>query len=113
VARVFISYAGADLALASELHEWFDEDGHEVFFDRDPRDGIAVGDEWVRRLHERLRWAHALVCVITKDYESSAWCTAELNTARLLGTRVLPVRSATLCTRCFTTSSTPTSPTWP
>lgn len=82
-----------DLPLAAELHDWLAADGHEVFLDRDPRNGIAVGDEWVRRLHERLRWANALLCVITKDYQDSAWCTAELNTARLLGTRILPVRS--------------------
>jgi WD40 repeat protein len=92
MARVFISYASADLALAAELQEWFDDE-HEVFFDRDPHNGIVVGDEWVRRLHERLRWANAVVCVITQAYLDSAWCTAELNTARLLGTRILPLRS--------------------
>ncbi|MEV6235878.1 TIR domain-containing protein [Lentzea sp. NPDC051838] len=92
MAKVFVSYAGPDLALAAELHDWLEADGHEVFLDRDPRNGIAVGDEWVRRLHERLRWANALLCVITTDYLASSWCTAELNTARLLGTRILPVR---------------------
>ncbi|MCP2244508.1 nSTAND1 domain-containing NTPase [Lentzea aerocolonigenes] len=96
MARVFVSYASADLALAEELHGWLESAGHEVFLDRDPRSGIAIGDEWVRRLHERLRWAHALLCVITKDYRGSAWCTAELNTARLLGTRILPLRSGTV-----------------
>ncbi|MGW6928579.1 nSTAND1 domain-containing NTPase [Lentzea sp. NPDC054927] len=93
MAQVFVSYASADLMLAAELHDWLESDGHDVFLDRDPRNGIAVGDEWVHRLHERLRWAHALVCVITEDYGNSAWCTAELNTARLLGTRILPLRS--------------------
>ena len=63
MARVFVSHAGADTALAGEVHRWLVEDGHEVFLDRDLRDGIAVGEEWEQRLHERLRWADAVVCV--------------------------------------------------
>ncbi|KJK51112.1 hypothetical protein UK23_08295 [Lentzea aerocolonigenes] len=96
MAKVFVSYASPDLALAAKLHEWLEADGHEVFLDRDPRTGIAVGDEWVRRLHERLRWANALLCVITTDYLASAWCTAELDTARMLGSRILPLRPGTV-----------------
>jgi hypothetical protein len=76
VARVFVSHAGEDLALAGEVHRWLVEDGHEAFLDQDLRDGLVVGEEWEQRLHERLRWADAVVCLLTSAYLASVWCTA-------------------------------------
>ncbi|MGH8571574.1 MAG: hypothetical protein ACREX8_03225, partial [Gammaproteobacteria bacterium] len=29
--------------------------------DQDLRDGIALGEQWEQRLHERLRWANAVL----------------------------------------------------
>jgi TIR domain len=57
VARVFVSHASEELECAGQLHQWLVADGHEVFLDRDLRDGIPVGEEWEQRLHERLRSA--------------------------------------------------------
>jgi TIR domain len=91
VARVFISHAGADERWASQLHEWLVADGHEVFLDRDLRDGVAVGEVWRQRLYERLRWADAMVCVMTAAYRQSMWCAAEVGIAQALGSRLLPV----------------------
>jgi hypothetical protein len=65
MARVFVSYARVDGKCAARLHGWLVAEGHEVFLDQDVRDGIVVGEEWQRRLHERLRWADAVVCVVT------------------------------------------------
>jgi hypothetical protein len=48
VARVFFSYAGDDLSRAVEVFEWLSADGHDVFFDRDVRNGIPAGDVWKR-----------------------------------------------------------------
>src|SRR4051794_25135775 len=93
VARVFVSHAGEDAALAGEVHRWLVEDGHEVFLDQDLRDGLVVGEAWEQRLHERLRWADAVVCVLTSAYLASVWCTAELVTAQNRGSRLLPVRA--------------------
>ena len=42
---------------------------------------------------ERLRWADAVVCVLTSAYLASVWCTAELVTAQNRGSRLLPVRA--------------------
>jgi hypothetical protein len=61
MARVFVSHASADAAVAGEVHRWLVEDGHEVFLDQDLADGLLVGEEWERRLRERLRWADAVV----------------------------------------------------
>ena len=91
MARVFVSHAGEDSGLAGEVHGWLVADGHDVFLDRDLGDGIAVGEDWQQRLHERLRWADAVVCLVTSAYVSSAWCTAEVVLAQSRGSRVLPL----------------------
>lgn len=91
MARVFVSHASEDQLVAARLHGWLVDDGHEVFLDRDLRDGIAVGEVWEQRLYERLRWADAVVCLITSAYRGSAWCTAEVGIAGSLGSPLLPV----------------------
>jgi hypothetical protein len=93
MARVFISYANEDAALANDVHRWLTGDGHEVFLDHDLHDGIAVGVEWEQRLHDRLRWANAMVCIETPAYLASEWCEREVNTALNRGSRVLPVQA--------------------
>lgn len=93
MAKVFISHSSEDIGLASELHRWLVEAGHEVFLDRDLRDGIAVGEEWEQRLQERLRWANAMICVVTPAYLESSWCLAEVSLARSRGSRLLPVQA--------------------
>ena len=91
MARVFVSYASKDQGLATEVHRWLIDDGHDAFLDRDLRDGIALGDDWRHRLHERMRWADAVVCVVTSAYLASTWCTCEVATARERGSRLLPL----------------------
>jgi TIR domain len=92
MARVFISFSSRDRAPADQLRRWLGDDGHAVFLDRDLHGGILVGDQWQQRLHERLRWADALVCVLTFAYLTSPWCSAELGIAQSRGSRLLPVR---------------------
>ena len=93
MARVFVSHSGKDAALAGEVRRWLVDDGHDVFLDRNLDTGILVGDEWQKRLHERLRWADAVVCLLTSAYLASPWCTAELAIAQSRGSRLLPVRA--------------------
>lgn len=93
MANVFISHAGADLGRAAELRGWLIAAGHRVFLDRDLRDGIAVGEDVVQKLNERLRWADATVCVVTSAYLESTWCAAEVGIAQFAGARLLPVRA--------------------
>jgi WD40 repeat protein len=91
MARVFISHASEDHELAGELHRQLTDDDHEVFLDQDPRDGITVGEDWEQRLIERLRWADAVICVVTSAYLDSWWCAYEVGIARALGSRLLPL----------------------
>lgn len=91
MANVFISHAGEDVAATDIVYKWLVEGGHEVFLDRDPHHGIAAGDEWQKRLHERLRWADAVVCIVTTAYLRSTWCTAEATIALSRGAWVVPI----------------------
>ncbi len=93
MAKVFLSHASEDRECAGHLHQWLVGEGHEVFLDRDLCDGIQVGEEWERQLHERLRWADAVVCVVTQAAVRSTWCTAEVSIALSRGSRLLPVRA--------------------
>jgi hypothetical protein len=92
VVKVFLSHASEDRECAGQLHQWLVGEGHEVFLDQDLRDGVPVGEDWGQRLHERLRWADALVCLVSKAAVESTWCTAEVSNALSRGSRVLPVR---------------------
>ena len=87
MAKVFISHASEDRALAGEVHRWLVEAGHEVFLDQDLRDGVALGEEW----EQRLRWANAVICVVTSAYLDSTWCAAEVGIARSRGSQLLPL----------------------
>ncbi|MFX0579366.1 TIR domain-containing protein [Nocardia nepalensis] len=91
MAKVFISHASLDREWAGRIRGWLVADGHEVFLDRDP-DGLVLGEEWEQRLYERLRWADAVVCVVSTDYLKSVWCFAEIGIAKTTGSRLLPIR---------------------
>jgi conflict system STAND superfamily ATPase/TIR domain-containing protein len=93
VAKVFISHSNKDQQLTDEVRRWLVAEDHEVFLDQHPRDGIEVGEEWEQRLYERLRWADAVVCVVTSAFLVSQWCTQEVACARAQGSRLLPVRA--------------------
>ena len=97
MARVFVSHAAVDGRFADQIHQWLVEGGHQAFLDKDIQDGIETGEDWQSRLHERLRWSDAMVCVITSAYVNSAWCAAEVGIAQSRGSRLLPVARRTRC----------------
>ena len=93
MARVFLSHASEDRGLAAEVHGWLTGQGHEVFLDQDLRAGLAMGELWEQRLFERLRWADAVLCLVTSAYVASPWCAAEVGIASSRGSRLLPLRA--------------------
>jgi hypothetical protein len=93
VAQVFISHAGADLAVAETPAEWITGAGHGVFLDRDLHAGMEVGDTWPHRLHKEIGRSDALVAVVTTAFTDSPWCAAEVGIAQAHGLRILPVRA--------------------
>ena len=89
--RVFLSHATADVRSTDMVYRWLVDGRHEIFLDRHKHRGVAPGDDWEKRLHERLRWADAVVCVLTSAYLRSTWCTAEVTLARSRGAMVVPI----------------------
>ena len=75
------------------MPRWLVDDGHDVFLDQDLGDGIEIRDVGKKRLHERLRRPHAMVCMPTAEYVASTCCTAELVIAQSRGSRLLPIRA--------------------
>ncbi len=93
VLKVFISHSSKDQSPTEEVQRWLVAEGHEVFLDQDLRDGIEVGEDWQQRVNERLRWADAVVCVVTSAFRTSEWCHYEVGYAQARGSRLLPVRA--------------------
>ncbi|NGY57369.1 toll/interleukin-1 receptor domain-containing protein [Lentzea sp. NEAU-D13] len=91
MARVFISHATPDVAIATLIRDWLGTD-HETFLEVHPEDGIQVGEAWRERLHDELRKADAVVCVVSEASIASSWCTAEVAIADALGCLLLPVQ---------------------
>jgi ABC-type lipoprotein export system ATPase subunit len=91
VARVFISYATPDRAVADEVRGWLRAAGHSPFLDHDLRDGIGVGEDWKQRLYRELRQVDAVFGVVTSAFVASSWCAAELGIADALGCRLMPL----------------------
>ncbi|MGH3752930.1 MAG: TIR domain-containing protein [Pseudonocardiaceae bacterium] len=92
MARVFISYASADRAVADEVSGWLRAAGHAPFFDHDVRDGLSLGEDWKRRLYRELRQVEAVIGVVTASFVASKWCFAEVGIADARGCRLIPLR---------------------
>lgn len=93
MARVFLSHASDGSDQAYEVRQWLVEEGHDVFLDLDRRNGIAAGEQWRARLHDRLRWADVVICMVSTAFMQSRWCAAEVEVARSRGSRLLPLRT--------------------
>jgi WD40 repeat protein len=92
VARVFISYSRENQDIAEELCSRITRAGHNVFLDLDPRRGFEAGEDWERRIYERLRWADAIVALLTSPYVASPWCLAEVAVARSRNAELIPLQ---------------------
>lgn len=93
MARIFVSHATADLSIAVGVRDWLQDDRHQVFLDRDLREGVQAGEVWKRRLYRELRRADAVVCIVTGAYTRSEWCCAEVGIADAVGSRLIPLRA--------------------
>lgn len=91
MARIFLSHASEDNDIALRVRDWLIAGGHDVFLAYDSEVGILPGGSWKEQLYERLRWASALVCVVTDAYNASQWCFGEVVAARVLGCPVVPL----------------------
>ena len=93
MARVFVSYAARTPAVAGRFAVGWSRTATRCSWIGIVDDGIGVGEEWEQRLHERLRWADAVVCLVTSAYRGVDVVFAEVAIALSRGSRVLPVRA--------------------
>jgi formylglycine-generating enzyme required for sulfatase activity len=98
MSAIFISYTGRDPegdAWADRLATWFQEWNYGYFRDKDHSHGIKAGDDWRQTLYAELADARALVCLCSKQYDSSPWCVGEVAIAVKDGKTVIPIQLAT------------------
>lgn len=87
--KVFISYSRADLAFADELVAALGMSAEfEILFDRS---GIGHGEEWRKRLGRLIVECDTVVFVLSPDSVASEVCAWEIEEARRLCKRIIPV----------------------
>jgi formylglycine-generating enzyme required for sulfatase activity len=92
---IFISYTGRDPvgeAWADRLSAWFREWNYGFFRDKDHSHGVKAGAPWRAALYRELGLAQALVCLCSRQYDSSPWCVGELAIAVEKGKTVIPIQ---------------------
>src|SRR5215475_2994344 len=85
---VFISYSRDDLMFADQLEATLRIGGFDTTLDRH---GIHAGEEWQPRLGALIRNADTVVFVLTPSSAKSKICEWEVEEARRLGKRIMPV----------------------
>ena len=86
--RVFISYSRDDLAFADQLDATLKLVGFNTTIDRH---GIDPGEDWRTRLGGLIRDTDTVVFVLTPSSARSDICAWEVEEAKRLGKRILPV----------------------
>ncbi len=97
MSAIFISYTGRDAegdAWADRLAGWFEEWEYGYFRDKDHSHGVKAGDDWRQTLYRELGLARALVCLCSRQYDSSPWCVGEVAIAVEKGKAVIPIQLA-------------------
>jgi hypothetical protein len=87
--RIFISYSSRDSTFADAYYEALSERGHEVWMDRAELKG---GQEWVRIIQEKIRWADSMVVLWSASALASTWVEMEMTYAHTLRKKIIPVR---------------------
>jgi len=92
MARIFIAHSGQNNAQAKAIQKWLAANGwKDVFLNLDPKRGLVAGERRQDALKTAAHRCEAALVWISEAWLASKWCLAEVNTARLLGKRILPV----------------------
>jgi hypothetical protein len=96
MSRIFLSHASADDREAIALKRWLAEQNprlaNEIFLDLDPDAGIRTGERWAQALQRANARCEAVVCLLSKQWESRVECLTEYRTAETLNKRVFCAR---------------------
>ncbi|MEK8016451.1 MAG: TIR domain-containing protein, partial [Candidatus Parabeggiatoa sp.] len=87
--EAFISYGRREsLNFVARLHQQLKLAGYEIWFDKA---NIPDGDDYQQRINHGIESAHNFVCIMAPRCLTSPYCLVELEYARLLGKRVIPI----------------------
>ena len=93
VARVFLSHSSRDKREAMAVKAWLSEQepglAGEIFLDDDPHTGIRPGERWRQALQQANARCEAVICLLSKHWESSPECQVEFRYAENLGKTIL------------------------
>ena len=96
MSRIFLSHASANNREAIALKRWLAEQNprlaNEIFLDLDPDAGIRTGERWAQALQRANARCEAVVCLLSKQWESRVECLTEYRTAETLNKRVFCAR---------------------
>lgn len=87
MARLFVSYARADVDIVTALVAELRELGHEPFYDQD----VSGGQRWWDVLLDRIASSAAFLPVLSERYADSEACGLEAAWAHSLGVPIVPI----------------------
>src|SRR5215468_2008683 len=88
--NIFISHSSHNVDRAKEVFGWLTANGwDDVFLDLDPERGIAAGQRWKDALQKAAQRCEVVLALISKEWLASGWCKAEIDTARLMGKKII------------------------
>jgi hypothetical protein len=91
---LFISYGRREsLGFVARLHQKIKLAGYEAWFDKV---NIPDGEDYAARINHGIESAHNFVYVMAPRTLCSPYCLIELEYARLLGKRVIPINQAVI-----------------
>lgn len=86
---VFISYGRREsLGFVGRLHQQLKLKGYDCWFDKV---NIPDGDDYTQRINHGIESAHNFIYIMTPRSLTSPYCLIELEYARVLGKRVIPI----------------------
>ena len=88
MADVFVSYSRRDAVFVRRIADSISERGKEVWLDTE---GIADGEVFPEAIKRAIEQSDAFLFVITPDAVSSAYCENEVEYARDIQKRIVPV----------------------
>ena len=90
MARIFISHSSRNNDRAREVASWLAANGwDDIFLDLDPEQGIAPGEKWKEALQKAAQRCEVVLALISPEWLASDWCRPELNTAQLMGKKII------------------------
>jgi WD40 repeat protein len=96
MSKVFLSHSSRDSVQARALMSWLEKAEpaliDEIFLDLDVKNGIPAGMPWKEALRKANDRCEAVICLVSKNWDSSYECKTEYRTAEDRGKPIFPVR---------------------